>query len=205
MAEPQTSYAPAQIVATAARDYRWKRFALAAILLIYGGLSIRDGFYKYPKDNADAKALKLDILPHPGYDVQLNQVLGVILPPLSIIFLGWTLYASRGSYRFDGSMIHVPGHPPIPLNALRKIDRAKWDRKGIAFIDYQFPGTSKSGTFKLDDFVYNRDPTDKIFATIEATLGTTGTPAVAAAPTPRPAGVIPPAAIPAKPRSGPTR
>jgi hypothetical protein len=175
MTEQQTPYDGGPIVATAARDFRWKRFALVAILLIYGGLSIRDGFIKYPRENAAAKALNLDIPPHPGYDVQLNQILGIALPPLALIFLSWTLYISRGSYRLDGSQVYVPGHPPIPLNAMRKVNRAKWDRKGIAYIEYQFPGTSKSGRFKLDDFVYDRDPTDKIFEQIELSLGTGST------------------------------
>src|ERR1700733_3341035 len=125
MAEQQKPSPGGQIVATPDSTYRLKRFALVAILLIYGGLSIKDGFFKYPQDNAEAKKLNLDIMPHPGYDIQLNQVLGVLLPPLSLAFLGWTLYLSRGSYRFDGAMLHIPGHPPIPMNALRKIDKAR--------------------------------------------------------------------------------
>jgi hypothetical protein len=171
MAEQEIHDSPGEIVATAARDFRWKRFALVAILLIYSGLSIRDGFWKYPQENAAASARGYADLPHPGLDVQLNQALGMILPPLSLLFLFWTLFASRGSYRFDGNEIHIPGHPPIPLAALREIDRKKWDRKGIAYIDYQLPGSAKPATFKLDDFVYEREPTDQIFATIESALG----------------------------------
>jgi hypothetical protein len=171
MAEQETHDSGGQIVATAARDFRWKRFALVAILLIYSGLSIRDGFWKYPQENAAALERGYQILPHPGFDIQLNQALGIILPPLSLLFLGWTLFASRGSYRFDGNEIHVPGHPPIPLDALREINRKKWERKGIAYIGYQLPGATKPATFKLDDFVYEREPTDQIFATIESALG----------------------------------
>jgi hypothetical protein len=171
MAEQETPYSEGQIVATAARDFRWKRFALVGILLIYGGMSIRDGFSKYPRENADALAKNYTIMPHPGLDIQLNQALGMLLPPLSLLFLAWTLFTSRGSYRFDGNEIHVPGHPPIPLTSVRKINRAKWDRKGIAYIDYEVPGTSKPRRFKLDDFVYQREPTDQIFATIESALG----------------------------------
>jgi hypothetical protein len=174
MAEQETHDSGGQIVATAARDFRWKRYVLVGILLIYGGLSIRDGFSKYPRENADARAKGYTIMPHPGLDIPMNQAFGVLLPPLSLLFLCWTLFISRGSYRFDGNEIHVPGHPPIPLSALRKINRAKWDRKGIAYVEYQSPGGNKLKTFKLDDFVYQREPTDQIFATIEAALGAGG-------------------------------
>jgi hypothetical protein len=160
------------IVASAAKDYRLKRYLLVAILLGYGLLSIRDGFYRYPRENAEAEQKFPGTKPpHPGFDVQLNQILGVALPPFSIAFLIWTLYISRGKYRFDGQTLNVPGHPPVPLNALRKIDRAKWDRKGIAYVDYQFPGTNTSGRLKLDDFVYQREPTDRIFDALEESLG----------------------------------
>jgi hypothetical protein len=172
MAEQETPYSGGQIVATAARDFRWKRFALVGILLIYSGLSIRDGFVKYPRENAAARARNLEILPHPGFDIQLNQALGVLLPPLSLLFLSWTLFISRGSYRFDGTDIHVPGHPPIPLSAVREINRAKWERKGIAYVQYQLPGSSRPAKFKLDDFIYQREPTDQIFAMIESALAT---------------------------------
>jgi hypothetical protein len=192
MPEGPPSYTPGGvIIASAAKDYRLKRYALVAILLIYGLLSIKDGFYRYPRENAEAEQkFPGTHPPHPGFDVQLNQGLGVLLPPLSIAFLIWCLYSSRGQYRFDGQTLTVPGHPPIPLNALRKIDRAKWDRKGIAYIDYQFPGTSKAGRLKLDDFVYQREPTDRIFDALDRALG--GSPASApAAPTAMPA-VAPP-------------
>src|SRR5437660_427563 len=81
-------------------------------------------------------------------DIKLNKCLGILLPPLSIALLAWWLYGSRGQYRFDGTTLQVPGHPPVPLNALRKIDRSRWDRKGIAYIDYQLPGTTTAGRIK---------------------------------------------------------
>src|SRR5438874_352158 len=132
MPEGPPPYTGGVITASAAKDYRLKRYLLVAILLGYGLLSIKDGFYRYTRKNAEAEAKCHDTNPpHPGFDVQLNQGLGILLPPLSIAFLIWCLYSSRGHYRFDGQTLNVPGHPPVPLNAVRKIDRTKWDRKGI--------------------------------------------------------------------------
>jgi hypothetical protein len=166
------------IVARADSMYRWKRFALVAVLFVYGLYSLYDGFYHYPRDNAAARAKGWDP-PHPALDVPLNQSLGVLLPPLSLLLLAWSLHASRGQIRFDGATLEIPGHPTIPLNALRKMDRSKWERKGIAVFDYQLPGTTTAGTFKLDDFVYQRKPTDQIFTALEAAItAAAGAPAV---------------------------
>lgn len=163
------------IVAGPARDYRIKRYILVTVLMVYGLMSIRDGFYRYPRLNAEHAAKFPDTkLPYAGFDVPMNKGLGVFLPPFSVAFLAWCLYNSRGEYRLDGSTLNVPGHPPVPLNALRKIDLAKWDRKGIAYVDYQFPGTARGGRFKLDDFVYQREPTDAIFDRLVAALSEPG-------------------------------
>ncbi len=205
MAEVRTPQGGAVIVARAARDYRWKRFLLVAILFIYGLMSIRDGFFRYPHENDQARAQKLDVLPHPGLDVQLNQVLGVLLPPGSVAFLIWCLYGSRGEVRFDGATLSVPGHPPIEMNAIRRIDRAKWDRKGIAYVEYQFPGRAAGGKLKLDDFIYQREPVDQIFARLEAVVAspTGGFPVTPTPPKIAPAATkpkTPPA--PGAPRAG---
>jgi hypothetical protein len=56
----------------------------------------------------------------------------------------------------------------VPLSAIRRIDKRLWDRKGIAFIDYDLDGSGGAGgRLKLDDFVYERKPTDEIYERIE--------------------------------------
>jgi len=167
------------IVAGPSLDYRWRRLALVVLLFGYGLYSAYDGFYRYPKENADfhrANPLALN-LPHPALDIPFNQAFGIGLPPLSILFLAWVLYCSRGSYRFDGTTLSVPGHESIPIDAIRKIDKAKWDRKGIAYFEYQLPGSTKTGRLKLDDFIYQRIPTDQIFSFITEAVEGVKTPA----------------------------
>lgn len=182
----EASPAPAPhypIVARADWAYRWKRYALVAVLFFYGLYSLYDGFYHYPRANAAAAAKGYDIPPFPAYDIPLNRGLGILLPPLAILLLAWSLHGSRGEIRFDGTTLSIPGHPPIPIQALRKMDRSRWDRKGIAIFDYQLPGTTTTGSFKLDDFVYQRKPIDQIFAALEAAiLAAAGTAAAAAPP-----------------------
>jgi hypothetical protein len=78
------------------------------------------------------------------------------------------LYGTRGAYRLSGNTLHAPGHPPVPLDAVRAIDQSKWDRKGIVYIDYELNG--KTGRLKLDDFMYQREPTDQIHDRIVAAV-----------------------------------
>ena len=170
--------APADvIVAKPSRDYRWRRYVLALVIFGYGLYSLYDGFVRYPKANDAARAQGLEILPYPGLDVPFNKTFGIALPPLSLVFLAWVFYASRGKYEFDGTTITTPGSGPVPVKAIRKIDRTKWDRKGIAYLNYQVAGSAKFGVITLDDFIYERVPTDEIFRLVS--LAVEGNKAVA--------------------------
>lgn len=177
------------IVARYGRYYRNTRYLIAVLCIGYGLWSINDGFVRYPRANEAAIQKEVDrvetasgkqvtaeerkeiaaktTLPHPGWDVPFNRGAGIILPPLGIALLAWTLYNSRGEYRLEGETLHVPGHPPVPLDNIRKIDKRLWERKGIAYIEYEGPQSGKRAQLKLDDFVYERGPTDAIFERIE--------------------------------------
>jgi len=108
---------------------------------------------------------------HSESDLGLQRILCYTLPPLGFVVLGWSLYRSRGSYRLSNKTLHAPGHPPVPLDAIRSIDKTDWDRKGIAHVNYELANGDK-GTVTLDDFIYDRPPTDEIFRWIEVYTGT---------------------------------
>jgi hypothetical protein len=163
------------IVARAGQYYRWTRFIMVAVLLIYGGLSIRDGFFTWPKWPQSHPYEK----PKTQMDILFNQVLGGVLPPLAIVLLIRALYNSRGEYRLEDGVVYVPGHPPVPLDKIQAMNRERWDRKGIAFVKYDLSGAggpsapptkADKHTFRLDDFVYDRGPIDEIFKQIEQSL-----------------------------------
>lgn len=180
---------PATIVARYGRYYRNTRYLIAVMCIGWGLYSLYDGFVRYPRQNEAAVQKEVDrvetasgrkvtaeerkeiaaktTLPHPGWDVPFNQWAGMLLPPLGIALLAWMLYNSRGEYRLEGNVLHIPGHPPVPLDNVRKIDKRLWERKGIAVIEYEDPASGKRKQFKLDDFVYEREPTDAIFDRVE--------------------------------------
>src|SRR5688572_14037950 len=164
----------ADVIATPSRSYRLKWCTFALALLAGAGWFAYDGWVKWPAANEHALrpkeqgGLGLDVPPHPGWDIPMQRVISIALVPLGLLVFGWCMYQSRGQYRLAGNTLHVPGHPPVPMDAIRTIDKRRWDRKGIAIIEYDRPGGGGTGRLKLDDFVYEREPTDHILERIEA-------------------------------------
>lgn len=134
---------PAIVVAKAGRYYRVARYLMTVLLMAYGAWSIYDGFVSWPRWTETHPLEK----PKTDTDIMLNKVLGVLLPPMGLIIVAWAIYNSRGEYRLENGVLHVPGHPPVPLEKIHSINREAWDRKGIAYVDYDLfdspaPGVS---------------------------------------------------------------
>jgi hypothetical protein len=171
-----SSSPPADVVAKPDRSFRMKRYVIVLMLVGMGLWFCYDGFYNWPNEKREAEALEKSQLipshkPHSDNDIFANQLLGVALPPLGLLALAWFLYGSRGEYRLSGQTLHVPGHPPIAVDAITQIDKSKWERKGVATLRYQpAGGGSSERQFRLDDYVYERDPTDLILKRLEAGL-----------------------------------
>ena len=163
--EPEGASQP--IVAQPATYYRWTRYIMAVILVAYGAWSCYDGFYNWP----NWKTLH----PNDRYkeksqtDILFNQVIGVILPPAGVLLLILCMRNSRGEYRLEDNVLYVPGHPPVPLERITVAHKELWERKGIVYLDYDISG-APPGKLKLDDWVYEREPTDKIFDQIQEAL-----------------------------------
>jgi hypothetical protein len=188
----ETSTPTSDVTARASAAYRIKNLLVVLMLVGWGVWSIYDGFVNWPRQNQEAvQKDPNNKLPHSELDVLLNKILGIALPPLGLLMLAWVFHRSRGEYRLSGTTLHVPGHPPVPLDNIRRIDKKLWDRKGIALIDYEIPDcpTQQMMTLKLDDFIYEREGTDEILRRIEHYLipAQEASEAQPSAPTPPPA------------------
>jgi hypothetical protein len=187
---PHKPLAPQPIVARGGSYYRNTRYIMAALTVVMGFWFGYDGFVRWPAENkkiaelqaelpnldatnpaqaAEVRTALKDHSPHSDTDVLLQRVLAFSLPPLGILLLIWALYNSRGEYRLADDTLHIPGHPPVPLTSVRELDESVWDRKGIARVSYTL-ADARAGTAKLDDFVYDRTPTDQIFDQIKSHL-----------------------------------
>ncbi len=196
-ADPNTAadyQAPGDLVAGPDPGYRWKHLIMA-VLMIAGGLWFAyDGWVKWPAENRRADEVqrekeiaeekresdKVETLAaelsklkrHTPVDLLIQKMLAFTLPAFGLFWGGWTLRETRGQYRMEGENLYFPGHPVITTENIRRIDKRKWDRKGVAFIHYEHGNPPMPGIVKLDDFAYERKPTDEILARIEASVVT---------------------------------
>jgi hypothetical protein len=173
MSEPKSSFPSADVVALPDRSFRMKRYLIVLMLVGMGLYFCLDGFYRWPRQLREAEAMEKQQLtpsekPHGRNDIFWNQLLGIVFPPLGLAALAYFLYGSRGQYRLSGQTLHVPGHEPIPVEAITVIDKSRWERKGIARIEYEKDG--KQGSLTLDNFVYQEEPTRLIVKRLEETL-----------------------------------
>jgi hypothetical protein len=158
------------IVARAGRYYRNARYLMVLLCLGLACWFAYDGWVGWPRENAQALQKGAEKLPRSEFDILLQRLLAGALPFVGLGILIRALHHSRGEYRLDGNTLHVPGHPPVPLDSIRQIDKSKWERKGVARLDYEPPGTTETRRLTLDDFVYDQTATDAILARIEAIL-----------------------------------
>ena len=90
--------------------------------------------------------------------------------------------ASTTNALTDADTLQAPGHPAINVDDIRRIDKRKWDKKGIAYLHYEIGQPPTAGVLKLDDFAYERKPTDEMLERIEKNVLSSVT-TEAAAPT----------------------
>jgi hypothetical protein len=177
------------LIASPDPGYRWKHLIMS-VLLVAGGLWFAyDGWIKWPNENRRADHIQRDkdaasskgdkaendrlakelanISKHSDLDIAIQKLLACALPAAGLFWGVWTLYETRGQLRMIGDTLEVPGHPPISYDNIRRIDKRKWDRKGVAYLHYEHGIPPQTGVLKLDDFAYERKPTDEILERIE--------------------------------------
>ncbi len=192
-----------EIIAPPDARYRWKHLIVAIVLIAAGGWFAYDGWIKWPNDNrkieqvqkdkeaasAAGDTAKVELLAkqlqdlsyHGPWDLLLQKFLAFTLPAFGIFWGAWTIKDTRGVYRMSGNTLEVPGHPPVTVDDIRRIDKRKWDKKGIAYLHYEIGQPPTSGVLKLDDFAYERKPVDEILERIEKNVMSSVTTEVAPA------------------------
>jgi len=86
---------------------------------------------------------------------------------IGLVFLGWVLWNQTLHIRADDQYVYSARGKKVPWEAFTGMDRAKWEKKGIAVALYQEGGKEKRMT--LDDYKFGG--TEPIILEIEKRLG----------------------------------
>ena len=182
--------APAdEIVALPDVGYRWKHLVMSVLMIAGGAWFAYDGWINWPNMNTQAARVEKELETaqranneqkkndlavelrkyekHNDASILIQKILATTLPTFGLFWGIWTIRATRGSYRLGADTLHVPGHPPVTFNNIRRIDKRRWDRKGIVYLHYEYGQPPAPGVLKLDDFAYQRKETDEILQRIE--------------------------------------
>ena len=159
------------LTARADIQYRWRVWAFFIMVFGYGLWSARDGFIKWPEDNARNQVMRDRGQRPPEVDhnyagILINRVLGVLLPSVSLPIFIWLMYRSRGAYRLADGTLSIRGHEPVPVDRIVALDKSRFEAKGVAVVEYQKPD-GNSALVTLRDMVYERRTTDQIVDWIE--------------------------------------
>ncbi|HMO13199.1 MAG TPA: hypothetical protein PKD64_01715 [Pirellulaceae bacterium] len=99
-------------------------------------------------------------------DIYFNYFLMAICFPLGLFFLG-KFFRIRGSWlEFKDGQLSTSWGESLDFKQLEKIDKVKWNKKGIAKLFYKSSAGNQS-MFVLDDFKYDRVPVGKILEVAE--------------------------------------
>jgi hypothetical protein len=178
------------IYARYGRYYRNARYIMVAAIFVMAGWFAYDGWHAWPEDNRrideviteiaqlqsdpDANKERLADLDRQAKDLGtkhsdlallLQKLLAVGLPILGICYLTFVIRRSRGTFTLDNDTLHAPGHPAVHIDQIAEIDGKLWRKKGIAFLKYANV-EGKSGTIRLDAFIYDPKPMDDLYEVI---------------------------------------
>jgi hypothetical protein len=99
------------------------------------------------------------------YKIKEQLVFGVITGLIGAGMLGQYLVNSKKTLTADADSFTTPDGIRVPFVSAFKLDKRKWDNKGLAYVNYQ--NGDESGKVVIDCLVYG-DPAIKVLERLEA-------------------------------------
>lgn len=178
------------IVARAGRYYRNMRYIMVLGILGFAVAFAYDGWVRYPERNRKLDPIEAELGGSPtetrrveleqqrkllgervtDHDIVVQRRLAMGLPLVAIGYAVFFLRRSRGQIRLENDVLHVPGHPPIPISDIYELDDQLFKKKGIVDVAYETGGVR--GSLRLDDFIYQQTPIDQIYDILRARRAT---------------------------------
>lgn len=119
-----------------------------------------------PPITRDPKALE-HYHKEPG-SILTQKILGFAALPVALIVLFKFLSLFKMWIATEEDGVHTHKGERIAWDTIEKLDKTRWPRKGISFLHYK--GGDVPGRLRIDDFWYDREPTDQIIRDIESHL-----------------------------------
>ena len=171
------------------------RFLLIAIMLLgYALWSLYDGFIAYPKEMKRAEAFYAPEMMAMGDNERAEQWqviaqengwkrskpkkpdevqgliywqygMAIMCTLIGLPMLVRYLRSRKAWVGADKNGIQTSSGASVPFDTITKVDKSKWDQKGIAKIHYSLNG--KDRVFVMDDFKYLREPMGDIMRLME--------------------------------------
>ncbi|NNM29055.1 MAG: hypothetical protein HKO57_06000 [Akkermansiaceae bacterium] len=112
--------------------------------------------------------------PSKSYDpakIRNQFIYGVVSGVAALLALIFLLRIMRREMKVDDGAFYSPDGKKVPFDAIRRIDKRKWDSKGLAYLYYEDPPGEKRRA-KVDGMVYGQfreedgAPAEKLFQRI---------------------------------------
>ncbi|HCD32537.1 MAG TPA: hypothetical protein DER01_09010 [Phycisphaerales bacterium] len=180
-----------QTKASISPGYMARLVVVSIITLIGGFWFCYDGFIGYPHQQKVAQAYiqfqdegRVDQWPayaqERGWtaqpespksdsDIWLQRILGLAAMPVGLIFGIATLRSLGRCVTCDDDGISANKGKTIPFDAITKLDKSRWQKKGIVIVQYEHDG--KKGHILLDDWKMHTENTEQILRMIEEKTG----------------------------------
>ncbi len=100
-------------------------------------------------------------------DIQGQFTWGTGTGLVGLLFLGWVLWHQTLKIRADDQFVYSARGKPVPWESIKRVDRSKWEKKGIAVAIYEEAGKEKK--LILDDYKFAG--AEAIIKEIERRLG----------------------------------
>ena len=102
------------------------------------------------------------------YFIRYNYFMGAIFTTLGSVCLAWALMNLGSKVESDDDSV-FNGKQRVRFEQIHEIDKARWEKKGIAKLLYTDNGNDK--VFVVDDLKHDREITDQIMALVEQRVG----------------------------------
>lgn len=180
-----------KVRATISSAYRWRLGLIGLVCLVVGMWFCYDGSVAYPRqqkigrefqqfkdegkleqwpDHARQQGWSIEDPGPPKKDSEIYLQLGLAaaIGPFGLLYMWWYVRSFWMWIEGDDEGLTTHTGQRARFDQIESLDKRRWKTKGIAVVRYK--GDGGAGRLKLDDWIYNRQPTELLLRAVESHL-----------------------------------